>query len=43
MSSLLDRVRALDSFAKTHDDFRTKTVFGGLGIQICGLPHLIVL
>lgn len=36
-----DRVRALDSFAKTHDDYRTKTAFGGIGtmekLMIIGL------
>lgn len=26
-----ERLKGLDSFAKTHDEYRTKTVFGGLG------------
>lgn len=35
--SLLDRLRGFDSFAKTRDDYRTKTIFGGLGMKTYGI------
>ena len=31
MNRLTERIQSVDAFAKAHEDFRTKTWFGGLG------------